>query len=327
MDLHPHAVTEAVAEIGAVARTDDDGPGGAVHRLPCGTGFGGDDARGLGGQHRLIDPPHLLSGVTHRHGTGHVGAVAVIDAAEVHSDEFPIPDGLLGGDAVGQAAVGAGDHDGVEGHVLRSVVEHQILEPGGDLLLRDAGTDLLQDAFQGLLGDALGGDEGLNLLAVLYPAQLQQQLRGGHQLAGQSLSVGLIVPDGHIGVLKAHPAEALGLHDLPQQDGVSPAGPDLLDLGVLDIAGSGLRIAGVGEIVGFPACYQSGAVGAGGVEAGGVEAVGLTGQQHGVQSEVIQFFRDLTKVIHVFSFINKTAKRRMAVYLDSAISTAAFTKP
>ena len=75
----------------------------------------------------------------------------MIDAAEVHGDELPGLDDLFRGYPVGQASVGAGHHDGIEGLVLRPVVEHEILEPGGDLLLRDAGPDLVQDIRQGLL--------------------------------------------------------------------------------------------------------------------------------------------------------------------------------
>jgi hypothetical protein len=75
----------------------------------------------------------------------------------------PLLDLLVAGHAVGQAAVGAGDHDGVEGHVLRAVVKHQVLQPGGDLLFRDAGADLPQMSCQRPLGDALGGDHVFQL--------------------------------------------------------------------------------------------------------------------------------------------------------------------
>ena len=108
----------------------------------------------------------------------------MIDAAEVHGDELPGLDDLFRGYPVGQASVGAGHHDGIEGLVLRPVVEHEILEPGGDLLLRDAGPDLVQDIRQGLLRNPLGGNHDLQLLRVLYRPQFCQQVRSGHQLTG-----------------------------------------------------------------------------------------------------------------------------------------------
>ena len=298
VDLHPHAVAEAVAEVRAVAGAVDDVSGGLVHVVAGGAGPGGGDARQLGLQHRVIDPAHLLRHGPHRNGAGHVGAVAVVDAAEVHGDELPGLDGLLRGDPVGQAPVGAGHHDGVEGHVLRPVVEHEILEPGGDLLLRDAGADLVQDLRQGLLCDPLGGDQDLQLLRVLDGPQLREQVRRRHQLAGQGAGQGLVLPDGHVRVLKSQAADVVAADGLPQQRGIAPAGGHLLDDGPPDVPLRSLRVPGVGHVIASVPGHQGHAVGAGGVEAGGVKAVGLVGQQHGVQTVTRQLSGDLRKVVH-----------------------------
>ena len=165
----------------------------------------------------------------------------MINAAEIHGDELSLPDGLFRRDAMGQAAVGAGHHNGVEGHVRGAVVEHQILEPGGDLLFRNAGTDLLQNVLQSLLRDALGGHHGLQFFVVLHHPQVPQQVRGGNQVTGQCLAVALMVLDRHIGILEAHAPDALLRHDLLYQGSVAPAPADLPQLRPLHIAGRGLR--------------------------------------------------------------------------------------
>ena len=54
MDLHTHAVAEAVAEIGSVARILDDLPGGGVHIVAGSAGLGGGNTRQLGLKHRVL---------------------------------------------------------------------------------------------------------------------------------------------------------------------------------------------------------------------------------------------------------------------------------
>ena len=46
---------------------------------------------------------------------------------------------------MGQAAVGAGDHNGVEGHLIRAKAQHVVLESGGDFPLGHAGADKPDD--------------------------------------------------------------------------------------------------------------------------------------------------------------------------------------
>ena len=202
------------------------------------------------------------------------------------------------GHAVGKAAIGAGDHDGVKGHVLRPEMEHQILQPCSDLLLRNAGPDLLQDLLQRLFGDPLGRHHGVQLLVILHSPQLPQKLCGRHQIAGQRFAVALMLQHRHIRLFIAQPTHLLLAQRLAQQHAVSPARAHFPDLRSLDTAARRLDIAGVGKVIRLLAGDQGHAVRSGGVEAGGIEAVGLAGEQHGIQAVAVQQGSDLMKMIH-----------------------------
>ena len=107
-----------------------------------------------------------------------------------------------------------------------------------------------------------------------------------------------MVPDGHIGILKAKAGNAFLFHHFLNEHTVSPAGPHLGDAGVLNIALRRLNIAGVREIPGAPAGHQGRAVRSGGVKAGGIKAVSLLRQQYRVQIILFQPGRDLRKMVH-----------------------------
>ena len=298
MDLHAHAVAEAVGEIVSIPCVLDDPAGNAVHFRAGHAGLGGGDGGFLGGEDGLVDPALLGGNFAHGNGAGHVRAVAAVDAAKVHGHQLAALDDLLAGHAVREAAVDTGDHDGVKAHVGSAVVEHQILEPCGDLLFRDAGADLLQNVVKGPLGDTLGGHHGGHFLFVLHHAQLRQKVRGGDQGAAELLLIKIVVLDGHIGVLKAHGFKVLGLDDLVDEGGIAPAPGNLGNGGVLDVALRRLGVAGVGEVVVAPAGHQANAVGAGRMEAAGVEAVGLVCQEHGVQAPGGEGVGNFRKMIH-----------------------------
>ena len=117
-------MAEAVTEIVAIARVLNDLARRTVHssaRHTCGRGG---DACLLGGKDSLIHPAHLVCRGAHRHGSGHVGTVSPINAPKIHRDKFAALNHLFTGYAVGQAPVWTGHHNGIEGHVFRSEVQH-----------------------------------------------------------------------------------------------------------------------------------------------------------------------------------------------------------
>ena len=298
MDFHAHAVAEAVGEIGAEARVLDDLAGGAVDFGAGAPRSGGGDACLLGGQDGFVDSALLVGHGADGNGAGHVGAVATVDAAKVHGHQLPLFHHLPAGDAVGQAPVGTGDHDGVKAHVLGTVMQHEILETRCNLLFRDAGANFLQDVPEGPLGNALGGGHGLQFFAVFHLAQFREHVAGGDEGAVELFPVEIIVLNGHVSVLKAHFLNVPGFDDLVDESGVAPAPGDLRNGGVLHMALRGFGVAGVGEVVIAASGHKGYAVGPGGVEAAGVEAVGFVCQQHGVKAMGGKGGGDFGKVIH-----------------------------
>ena len=70
MDLHAHAVAEAVGEIVSIPCFLDDPAGDAVHLRSGHTGAGGGNGRFLGGEDGLVDPALLIGNFTHSFGHG-----------------------------------------------------------------------------------------------------------------------------------------------------------------------------------------------------------------------------------------------------------------
>ena len=78
----------AVAEVFAVARVRDDLARRAVDGLAAHAGLCRRDTGQLRLENGLIDLVHLLGHKAERDGPGHIRAVALIQAAEVHRDEI-----------------------------------------------------------------------------------------------------------------------------------------------------------------------------------------------------------------------------------------------
>ena len=296
MDLDAYAVAVAVAEIVSVARILNDLPGGGVDALAGHAGPGGGNPGALGLQHDVVDLLHLLGGLAHGDGAGHVGTVPPVDAAEVHGKEATWLHHGVAGNAVGQASVGAGHHNGLEGHALGAEAQHVVLQFGGDLLLRHAGPDEFQDRVKGPVGDLLGLDHPGDLLLVLGCPKPVHQLLGRDQLGGQALLPVVEGRHGHVFLLKAQLFDAAAVDDLldhglvvavPIRHGDGRAGDLLL---------GGLDVPGVGEVIGLTGGDKGDALP---VEAHGIELAGGAGEHHSVNAVFGQLGRNLFQMIHI----------------------------
>ena len=167
MDVKAEAVAEAVAEIFPVARVRNYLTRRGVY-LPAGHSRSRRrDARELRAQDSVIDIAHLLARAPDGDSARHVGAVAVLYAAEVHRDKVPGLYHLVPRYAVRQARLAAGDDDGVEGIALGAVFEHVIDKLRGDLPFGHAGLDYVQHRLQCLFAYALRLDHAGDLVLGL----------------------------------------------------------------------------------------------------------------------------------------------------------------
>ncbi len=302
MDLNAQGVAEAVAEVFAIARVGDDLGPGLVDLFAGDPGVGGGNARQLGAQNGVVYQLHFLGGLAHRHGAGHVGAVAVDHAAKIHGDELAALDDGGAGDGVGFGTVGTAGHDGVEGVALGAFPGHDVGEPGGHLALCQAGLDKVQNFQQRLVGDPLGLPHGGKLACVLDLPQGGEQLGGGEELGLHRLCPGSVAGHGHILLLKAQLGHAVGLDQrgnlLPE---AVPGGPQD-DLRAGDELPGGLNVPGVGVVPGFVRGNEGRALP---VEAHGVELAGLAGDQHSVQAAALQGGGNVFKMGHLKHLLYK----------------------
>ena len=72
----------------AIAGGVNHSPCGRIYLTARGTRPSCSNPRFLCAEHRLVHFPHLICHVTHCHSAGHIGAIAVIDAAKIHGDKL-----------------------------------------------------------------------------------------------------------------------------------------------------------------------------------------------------------------------------------------------
>lgn len=103
----------------------------------------------------MVDLVHLLGHIAQRDRAGHIGAVAMVQAAEIHGDEIAVLQNALGRNAVRQAGVGAGDGDGVERRAFGAVFVEPVDQLRAQLLFRHARMDDVQQIVKCAVGDLL----------------------------------------------------------------------------------------------------------------------------------------------------------------------------
>ena len=191
-------------------------------------GFCGGNARQLGFQHGVIDPTHLVTGLSDGHGAGHVGAIALIYTAKIHGHELPLLDGFGRGDGVRHTAVGTRGHDGREGVALRSVLHLEVGQLGGHFGLGDAGVKEITDFRKNLVCDVLGFLHDGQFFFRLSAAQLGEQFACRNQLGICRKGGFHLLPalHGQIGFLDAHPFQTVVLQHQAGQSQVILMGGD-----------------------------------------------------------------------------------------------------
>ena len=298
MDVQTQTVAEAVAEILAVARVHDHLAGRAVDHLAGDTGAGGGDTGQLGLEYDGIDVFHLVGGAAHGNGTGHVGAIAVFQAAEVHGEEVALLNHLVPGHAVGQTGLGAGDHNGVKGVALAAVAEHTVDQLCCHFPLGHAGPDDLQRLFKGKLADALGLAHGFDFPGALCRAQIGEDILSGQERQAQTLFQPQIFAVAQLLLLRAQTGDLCLLQSGNEQGKAAVLLVEHLhgDAAV-HAALRRFYVARIGEQPGLFAAHKHIAVGKG--EAGGVALVLFVGDQDGVKLLLTQFFLNFCNTVHI----------------------------
>ena len=295
MDLQTKAVAVAVAEIFAVTGVGNDLPGGAVNILAGNAGLRGGDGGQLRLENGVVHVLHLVGGVADGDSTGHVGAVAHVGRAEVHGDEVALLNDALTGDAVGQAGIGAGYHNGVKGQTGAAVLVHAVDQLRLKLQLGHAGLDAGDDLGKGSVGDGLRLAHQLQLPVFLGAAEGVDGLVEGYQLGVQLLVVVEILLCGEIMLLIAKSGHAEIGNGRVQALDVAVLPVHLQNLKALQVLFGGLDVAAVGEVAAALLCDDGDALGD--VEFRAVMAAVAGGQQQAVHIPVQQG-QILVKIFH-----------------------------
>ena len=238
---------------------------------------------------------HLVGGVADGNGAGHVGAVAHVGRAEVHGDEVALLNDALTGDAMGQAGIGAGYHNGVKGQTGAAVLVHAVDQLRLKLQLGHAGLDAGDDLGKGSVGDGLRLAHQLQLPVLLGAAESVDGLVEGHQLGVQLLVVVEILLCGEVMLLIAKGSHAEIGNGRVQALDVADLPVHLQNLKALEVLFGGLDVAAVGEVAAALLGDDGNALGD--VEFRAVMAAVAGGQQQAVHFPVQQG-QILVKIFH-----------------------------
>ena len=298
VDIKAEGVAEAVAEVLAVAGLGDDVARGGVDLIAGDAGAGGGDTGKLRFEDDVVDVLHFVGSVADGDGSGHVGAVAMLEAAEVHGHEVALVDDLVAGDAMRHTGLFAGDDDGVEGVALAAVEQHAVHQLRRDLTLGHAGLDDAQHFRQRLFADGLRLAQIADLLLGLGGAQLGEYRLRGQKLHSQRLLIAEILGVAQLLLLGTETLHARFLEcGLDQREAAVLAVEHLHIAAAGGGVGRGLDIAGVRDEPRGGARDNHGAVGE--REAGGVALVLLVGNEHGVKIFFDQLFLNFFDVVHI----------------------------
>lgn len=164
----------------------DDVPGGGVDGLGLGAGDCGVERGPLRPVHEVVEVALPVRRLADRHGAGHVGVVAAVQGAEVQGDEVAALQLAPARVVVRDGAVRPGSDDRLECGALGAEVDHGPFERDRDGPLGDAGADLGEDGRERAVGDGAGLAQEGDLLLVLDPAQLLDEVAERDQFPSAS---------------------------------------------------------------------------------------------------------------------------------------------
>ena len=177
---------------------------------------------------------------------------------------------------MGQAGVGAGDHDGIKGQARCTVLVQAVDQLRLQLQLGHAHLDAADDLGECLVGDGLGLAHQLQLPVLLDAAEAVDLGVAGNQAAVQVLLIVHELGIGQEGLFKAQLGDAEVGDGIVDALGVAHRG-DVQHLEALDAVFGGLDVAGVGEIAAAVFRHDGNALGD--VKLGAVLAAEAAGQQ------------------------------------------------
>src|SRR5262252_4910604 len=181
VDLQPHPVTEAMAEVLAVTGRGDDVPRGRVHARGGRAGHGRVNPGALRGGHQGIDVTLPGGGLPEHDGARHVRVVTAVPGAAVDGDQVARLEAPAARRVVRDGPVGPAGDDGVERRFLRTGVHHRALDQHRQLTLGHPGPDPGHRLVEGQAGDLAGPGQQRQFLLVLGHPELFHRVPERHQ--------------------------------------------------------------------------------------------------------------------------------------------------
>ena len=186
MDLQPHPVAEAVAEVLAVPGVGDHPASRGVDVGQVRSGPQRIAAGLLRGADQLIDLALPIGGLAQHKRPGHVGVIAADQGTEVDLDEVAGGQHRIGGPVMRDRRIRPAGHDRLERDAVGAVVEHQGFQFAAHLAFGPAGPQPAagHQIGQRGVGGLAGQPQQRHLAGVLDFPQRFDRLRGADQLGG-----------------------------------------------------------------------------------------------------------------------------------------------
>ena len=206
---------------------------------------------------------------------------------------------------MGQAGVGAGDHDGVKGQPRTAVFVHAVDQLRLELQLGHAGMNPGDNLGEGLVGDGLGLAHQRQFPVLLGAPEVVNGLIVGYQSGVQVLFVVEILLRREIMLLISKRGDAKVGNGLVEQLNVVVGPGHFQNLEALQVLFGGLDVAAVGEVA--AALFRDDGDALGDVEFRAVMAAVTGGQQQAVHFPV-QKGQILVQIFHLSILLFLAAK-------------------